>query len=214
MRDGTKNGFVDKILDRLIPTPPDFFALLAEQSAMVTLTIRNLNEYMIAPNDELEDLLAMDEHEADTLKIRNIHQLNRAFTTPIDREDIYRAIAAMDWIVTHCKSTVNEMRDLNVQPDSYMQKIAAELLSGCEALERGFSNLSTFPTDSQEEAHAARHAHRRIERYYRHSLKELFQGEVTPEMLCKREIYHHLRDGSQRLHSAANVLHDIMVKLV
>ena len=49
---------------------------------------------------------------------------------------------------------------------------------------------------------------------YRHSLADLFQGEVTTDMLRKREIYHHLMDGSRRLHAAANVLHDIMVKLV
>ncbi len=210
----SNSGLLQRILDRLIPTPPDFFALLAEQSAMVTLTIRNLQQYMNNGDNSLAEELAIDEHKADTLKKRNLHQLNRAFSTPIDREDIYRAIASLDWIITHCKSTINEMLDLQVEPDDHMRTILNELLSGSEALERGFNSLSTYPADCEKEAQTARHAHRRIERFYRHSLIDLFQGEVTPEMLKKREVYHHLMDGSRHLHQSANVLHDIMVKLV
>ncbi|WP_286239542.1 DUF47 domain-containing protein [Neptuniibacter halophilus] len=207
-------SLLQKLLNRLIPVPPDFFTLLAEQSAMVTVTIRNLHEYMLNPVESLTDVLTEDEHEADTLKIRNLNQLNRAFSTPIDREDIYRSIDSLDWIITHCKSTINEMVDLEVAPDRNMCLILEEMLAGSEALERGFVGLSKDPAKSEQEAHAARHAHRRIERLYRHSLADLFQGEVTAEMLRKREIYHHLMDGSRRLHAAANVLHDIMVKLV
>jgi uncharacterized protein Yka (UPF0111/DUF47 family) len=214
MNQPKKPSFITKLLNRIIPTPPDFFTLLAEQCALVTVTIRNLHLYMTKPIPELAEVLAADEHQADAIKIRNLHQLNRAFSTPIDREDIYRAIASLDWIITHCKSTINEMLDLNVEPDEHMIMILDELLAGCEALERGFNELSTYPAGSEKEAQAARHAHRRIERLYRHSLAELFQGEVTTEMLCKREIYHHLMDGSRRLHAAANVLHDIMVKLI
>jgi len=209
-----KDGFLQRLLDRVIPTPPDFFGLLAEQSALVTATMANLHQYMQQPTDALAELLSEEEHAADTLKIRNLHQLNRAFSTPIDREDIYRAIDALDWIITHCKSTINEMLDFDMQPDRHMQAVVDELLKGCEALERGFRQLETYPAGAERDAHAARHAHRRIERLYRHSLAELFQGEVTTEMLKKREIYHHLMDGSRRLHAAANVLHDIFVKLV
>jgi len=214
MKDKKSPGFLHQLLERMIPTPSDFFGLLANQSEMVTVTIRNLHQYMANGDKTLADALAVDEHKADTLKKQNLHQLNRAFSTPIDREDIYRAIASLDWIVTHCKSTINEMLDLQVEPDDHMRRILDELLAGAEALERGFRALSTYPADCEKEAQAARHAHRRIERFYRHSLIDLFQGEVTTEMLRKREIYHHLMDGSRHLHQAANVLHDIMVKLV
>lgn len=209
-----KRNWLQKLFARLVPVPADFFGLLAEQSAMVTLTIRNLDLYMRHADVQTANILSDDEHAADTIKIRNLHQLNRAFSTPIDREDIYRAIEALDWMITHCKSTINELLDLNVSPDQHMQNIVQELLHGSEALERGFESLGTNPSDAEKEAQAARHSHRRIERLYRHSLADLFQGEVTTEMLRKREIYHHLMDGSRRLHAAANVLHDIMVKLV
>jgi len=209
-----KPGLFQRLINRMIPTPADFFALLAEQSAMVTETLRNLDLYMHQSDTQTANILSEDEHAADSLKIRNLHQLNRAFSTPIDREDIYRSIEALDWIITHCKSTINEMLDLDIPPDEHMQAITAELLKGSEAMQRGFEALSVYPAGAEAEAHAARHSTRKIERLYRHSLAELFQGDVTTEMLKKREIYHHLMDGSRRLHAAANILHDIMVKLV
>lgn len=213
-RRAKKPGLLQRLINRMIPTPADFFGLLAEQSAMVTATMHNLDLYMRQSDVQTANILSEDEHAADALKIRNLHQLNRAFSTPIDREDIYRAIESMDWIITHCKSSINEMLDLDVEPDHHMQHITAELLQGCEAMQRGFEALAIYPAAAEKEAHQARHSHRRIERLYRHSLAELFQGEVTTDMLRKREIYHHLMDGSRRLHAATNVLHDIMVKLV
>ena len=111
-----KKSFLARLLDRIIPSPTDFFGLLAEQSRLVSATIRNLNHYMQTADEKTAELLSQDEHAADTLKIQNLHQLNRAFSTPIDREDIYRAIEALDWIVTHSKSTINEMTDLSVMP--------------------------------------------------------------------------------------------------
>jgi uncharacterized protein Yka (UPF0111/DUF47 family) len=209
-----KAGFFSRLVAKVIPESPDFFGLLAEQSAQVRVTMAKLHAYMREPTELLSDQLCEDEHAADTLKIRNLHELNRAFSTPIDREDIYRAIESLDWIVTHSKSTINEILDFGVVPDKHMQAVLDELLQGCEALERGFAELASYPAGAEKEAHTARHAHRRIERLYRHSLAELFQGEVTVDMLKKREIYHHLMDSSRRLHSAANVLHDILVKLV
>ena len=209
-----KPGLLQRLINRMIPTPADFFSLLAEQSTMVTETLRNLDLYMRQCDTQTANILSEDEHAADSLKIRNLHQLNRAFSTPIDREDIYRSIEALDWIITHCKSTINELLDLDVAPDTHMQAICSELLQGSEALQRGFEALAVYPSAAEEAAHNARHSHRKIERLYRHSLAELFQGDVTTDMLKKREIYHHLMDGSRRLHAAANILHDIMVKLI
>lgn len=214
MSQSKRPSILSQLLDRLIPTPPDFFTLLAEQSTRVTSTVRNLDAFMRTGDQQLGCVLAEDEHAADTLKMRNLHLLNRAFSTPFDREDIYRAIEALDWVVTHSKSTINEMRDLCVEPDIQMQRIVSELFTGCDALEQGFRALGDAPAEAEHFAHTARHAHRRIERLYRHALAELFQGEVTTDMLRKREIYHHLMDSSRYLHRAANVLHDIMVKLI
>lgn len=207
-------GFLQNLVDRVLPKTPNFFELLSEQSHLVTETIRNLEYYMSTNDAAIEQLLTEEEHLADTVKNSNLHTLNTAFSTPIDREDIYRSIMALDFIITHCKSTVNEMVDLQIEPDEAMQKMAQELLLGCRALEAGFKMLSIDPQQTEQQASLARRSHRNIQRLYRSSLAQLFQGEVTTTMLSKREIYHHLMDGSHHLYSAANVMQDIMVKLV
>ena len=202
------------LLDRLVPTSPDFFVLLTEQCEQVTQTIRNLDAYMRTADRFLESELTRVEHEADKIKIRNLNELNRAFSTPIDREDIYRCIEALDWMVTHSKSTVNEMLALGIEPDKHMQTISEELLFGTQALQAGLQILSSQPDAAEQYAHRARHAHRRIERLYQQALGELFAGDNPVDMIRYREIYHHLMDSSRRLHKAANVVQDIMVKLV
>lgn len=210
--DDKRLNLLQRVWRRMVPVQADFFTLLSNQSALVTETIRNLEYYMSTGDKAVAALLTQEEHLADTAKHEAMHELNQAFSTPLDREDIYRAIEALDSIITHCKSTVNEMVDLEVAPDDAMQQMSQELLLGCRALETGFTELKTNPEQAETQAHLARRAHRHVERQYRHSLMQLFQGDVTVEMLKKREIYHHLIDGSRHVRAAANVLEDIVVK--
>ena len=105
-----------RLFDRVFPKMPNFFALLSEQAGQVAHTTSSLVDFMESGDPEIGKLIKRDEHEADLIKIRNIHLLNEAFSTPIDREDIYRAIMDLDEIVNYCKSTVNEMDVLGVRP--------------------------------------------------------------------------------------------------
>src|SRR3989338_5956796 len=94
-------------------------------------------------NEELGKKIKQDEHEADLIKMRNLHALNEAFSTPIDREDIYRAIADLDRIVTYCKTTVSEMDVLGVTPDTFIVEKSKLLQEGIDALVAGFSKLGS-----------------------------------------------------------------------
>ena len=53
------------------------------------------------------------EHEGDDLKSANLDTLNSAFSTPMDREELYRAIATIDHIMNYAKTTIREMDTLN-----------------------------------------------------------------------------------------------------
>ncbi len=98
-----------RLFERVFPKMPDFFTLLTEQCEHVAHTTGLLVEYMESGDPATGDQIRQDEHEADHIKIRNLHTLNEAFSTPIDREDLYRAIIDLDEIVNYCKSTVSEM---------------------------------------------------------------------------------------------------------
>jgi hypothetical protein len=163
---------------------------------------------MESPEPTIAKQIKKDEHTADTLKVENLHTLNEAFY-PIDREDIYRAIMALDEVVNYCKTTVSEMDILGVQPDIYTHEMAVCLAEGVR--------LTAGPQTRQS---AARGRHRcghrpqgraTREKIYRKALAALFQGDDYLNMLKRREIYRHLSTPPTAWPTAQANLHDIVV---
>jgi hypothetical protein len=202
-----------RVLDRIFPKTPDFFALLAEQCTQVGHSANLLVEYMRTGDPAIGKLIKQDEHAADQIKVRNLHTLNEAFSTPIDREDLYRAITDLDEIVNYCKSTVNEMDALGLRPDAFELEMAERLNEGVAALCAGYSRLKVEPAAAATDADVARKAERRVEKTYRRAIAELFQGDDYITMFKRREIYRHLSNAADRMAHCANTLHDIVVKM-
>lgn len=205
-------SFLARILGHVFPKAPDFHGLLALQARQVCHTLDLLVRFMATGDSQIGKEIKRDEHEADKIKVHNIHVLNEAFSTPFDREDIYRAIMDLDDVVNYCKSTVNEMDMLCIMPDSHMQAMADFLNEGVLALAEGFEHLLKTPQKAAEAADRARKAERKVEKGYRRALAELFQGEDYLNMFKRREIYRHLSNAADRMAHCANTLHDIVVK--
>lgn len=201
------------ILDRVFPKMPDFFHMLTEQNIKVAHTVNLLVEYMEHGDPVVAEALKRDVHEADELKVRNLHELNDAFSTPIDREDIYRAIMSFDDIVMYCKTTVHEMDVLGVTPDSFMREISRHIKEGVDALANGYAKLGVTPATAALDADAARKAERQAEKLYRVALPTLFEGNDYINMFKRREIYRHLTNAAEHMAQSANTLHDIVVKI-
>lgn len=206
-------SFLSALFERIFPKTPDFFKLLSEQCQQVSYSVNDLVEFMETGDETLGKKIKLDEHEADVIKIRNIHMLNEAFSTPIDREDIYRAIADLDRIVTYCKTTVSEMAVLEVAPDCFDLEMAKLLKVGVDALVEGFGKLGSNPQKVADDADTARKAQRRAEKLYRIALAELFKGDDYITMFKRREIYRHLSNAAHNMAHCANTLHDIVVKI-
>lgn len=206
-------SILHRVLDRVFPKSPNFFLLLSEQAVQVTHTVNLLADFMGTHDPEIGKQIKKDEHAADAIKVRNLHTLNEAFSTDIDREDIYRAIIDLDEIVNYCKDCVNEMDALSITPDKYTYELAAALRDGCQTLAAGFAKLGPAAGEAAIEANAARKHGRSMEKLYRRALAELFQGEDYMNMLKRREIYQHLDRAGGRLEHCANTLHDIVVKI-
>ena len=172
------------------------------------------------------------EKQGDELKRRNLQILNKAFATPMDREEIYRAIEGIDHVINYAKTTVREMQAFKVAPDRHTLEMAKLLRDGARALRTGFAKIASKPIDAEEDAAAVRKAERRVEKAYRDALVELFEAEeyhlrlaqegsrsgsdvlrCVTEILRRREIYRHLSNASDRLAHAGQTLHDIIVKI-
>ena len=207
-----KIGFWQRLLRSFAPEVPDFATLLERQSAHVRKTIDDLVEYVQHPEASLRDQLHRDEEEAQKLRDENMRRLNNAFSTPFDREDIYRAIEELDWIVVHTRRTAREMEILGVTPDNFIREICLEIQTGVTALAASFAKLGCDTEAAFRQAETARRIDRRARNLYEEALGELFKGDDTIDMLKRREIYHHLADGAKRVRKTAEVLQDIVVK--
>lgn len=202
-----------RLFERIFPKMPDFFAMLTRQCQQVAQTAGLLVEFMETAAPETGRQIRKDEHEADRVKIHNLHTLNEAFSTPIDREDLYRAIMDLDEIVNYCKTTVSEMEVLGLAPDKHCLEMAMHIKLGTDALLLGFTRLATSPAAAADDADAARKAERRVEKAYRRAIADLFQGDDYIHMFKRREIYRHLSNAADRMAHCANTLHDIVVKM-
>jgi len=202
-----------RLFERVFPKMPNFFALLTEQCEHVAHTTGLLVEYMESGDPATGDQIRQDEHTADHIKIRNLHTLNEAFSTPIDREDLYRAIIDLDEIVNYCKSTVSEMSVLCLAPDKHCLEMAMHIKLGTDALALGFAHLAREPAVAAADADTARKAERKVEKAYRRAIADLFQGDDYINMFKRREIYRHLSNAADRMANCANTLHDIVVKM-
>ena len=202
-----------RLYQRVFPTVADFFGMLAEQSANASETTRLLVEFMETGHASVSQKVHDDEHEADRIKAANLSVLSDAFSTPVDREDLFRAITTLDDIVNYCKSTLVEMDMLGLQPDKHSLEIAVHIREGTEALAKGFGRLATDPAGAGVDANAARKAERAVEKAYRRAITVLFQGDDYLNMFKRREIYRHLSNAADRVADAARALDNIVVKL-
>ena len=202
------------LLERFFPQMPDFFTMLHAQSEQVEVSVALLVRYMETADPAFGEQIKEDEHAADKVKVHNIHTLNESFSTPIDREDIYRAITQLDAIINFCKDGVAEMDALGVLPDRYTLEMAQLLHQGTVSLREGYAKLGHHPAQAAHDADHARRAERQVEKLYRVALAELFQGDDYVHMMKKREIYRHLTNAAECMAQSANTLHDIVVKMV
>lgn len=208
-----KSGFFKIIFEKIFPKAPDFFGMLNVQIGIIADISELMIDYMESGTNEVGEKIIQKESLADQIKQDMLKELAEAFATPIDREDIYRAIIGIEDIANYSKATIIEMQDFDLKPDKYDLDIALHFKDGIIALKTGFSLLSTKPLDAVSYCDAARKEERRIEKIYRKALQELFISNDFNYIFKRREVYRHISNAADRLTSCANNLQDIIVKI-
>ncbi len=189
MSEGSSN-LVTRLMDRVFPRAQDFYGLINEQCDLVVEASEAFVEFMRTGDADHGLKVRALEHKGDELKSRNIDILNRAFSTPMDREDLYRAMVGIDQVVNYQKTTIREMEVLAVKPDSYTLEMSILMRDGAEALQRGFAKLSSNPVEAEPDAQAARKSERNTEKVYRKALAALLdaRGYIEHQVLHDPEI--------------------------
>lgn len=220
-------------MSKLFPRIPDFYGLIIDQCALLVAMTETFADLMETNNPDFAQKIRSMEHDGDVLKARNIDILNSSFATPIDREDIYRAIVSIDMVMNYAKTTVREMDILGVRPDEFTLEMAHLIREGAESIRQGYQKLRLDPALAEEDAQACRKAERNVEKCYRRALAAMLEpeevladmrgkpGELDAKMVYfitmtikKRELYRHISNAADTLAHAGSVLHDIVVQVV
>jgi predicted phosphate transport protein (TIGR00153 family) len=199
------------------PRQDRFLELLIQQADKTLEGMDALEAYMKKRSDKCAASVIQAEKDADEIRRILIDDLHRTFVTPMDREDIFALSRAIDDVVDYAYSTVEEMQILDVEPNDFLRRMVSLLQDAAAEIHLAMLRLKENPGVASEHASRAKALENRVERVYREAVADLFSGpddiQHVMEMLKLREIYRHLSNCADRGDEAANVIHDIVVKM-
>ncbi|MFO3797737.1 MAG: DUF47 domain-containing protein [Anaerolineales bacterium] len=195
-----------------------FLELLLQQAEFAVQGLELLRKYMRDPNPDIAEQVSKIEKEADEVRRILIDELNRTFVTPFDREDIFALSLTVDDVLDYAATTLEEMAMLGVKPNSFLERMVSLLYDAAVEIWRGIQRLQDHPNVANDHAVRAKALENRMETVYREALSHLFRDPKSlndvVEMLKLREIYRHLSNAADRGDQAANVIGDIVVKMM
>ncbi len=205
---------LDLLKQYILPEEIDFFKELRRQAEATRDTMDDLYRCFIEGREQSCQAVLADEHRACELKEGNMHDLGRAFITPVDREAIFRTITHLDWIVISVKHLVMETRAYGLDNMQEYKEILLELRNCADLLCRGFSALEKKDlAQTAKKAEATRElAHKMTETYVR-AMARVAEGDDIHLMFKHREVLSQIKSIGKRFHVAANTLQDITMKL-
>jgi predicted phosphate transport protein (TIGR00153 family) len=199
------------------PRQDKFLELLIQQAETTLQGMDALELYMKKCSEKHAASVVQAEKDADEVRRILIDDLNRTFVTPIDREDIFALSRAIDDVMDYAYTTVEEMRIFEVEPNDFLQRMVSLLQDAVTEIHLAMMRLKENPGVASEHASRAKALENRVERVYREAVADLFSGpediQHVTSMLKLREIYRHLSNCADRGDAAANIIHDIVVKM-
>ena len=199
------------------PKQDKFLQLLIQHAETTLEGMDALEAFMKTRSDETASRVTRAEKAADEIRRILIDELHRTFVTPIDREDLFALSRAVDDVMDYAYSTVEEMQILDVEPNEFLRRMVSLLKDAAAEIHLAMLRLKDNPGVASEHASRAKALENRVERVYREAIADLFSGPEdiasVMKLLKLREIYRHLSNCADRGDEAANVIHDIVVKM-
>jgi uncharacterized protein Yka (UPF0111/DUF47 family) len=203
----------------LNPKENKFYKLFLEmaknvnQAAMILkLSLDSLGDKEINVS-RIEEL----EHKGDKLVRIIIKELNEAFITPIDREDIYSLINKMDDVIDLTNATIHRFVMFGINETTEACKLLAEMIvqsSMCimEIMEE-FNSLGNKSKHIREKIININKIENEADVLFRKTVSELFKNEPNPVEIIKwKEIYQKLEDTIDKCEKIANTIEGVVIK--
>jgi uncharacterized protein len=189
-----------------------FYDLLSKQCEETLEGIKTLQEFCLTGNPETGEKVILIEQQGDMHRRILIDEINNTFITPIEREDIFDLSRTIDDILDYARTTVEEIRAYNIQPNEDVKAMVNVLINMTVCLKTALEHLEFRKTIATEEAIKAKKFENAAEQLYRNSVARLFECDDIKYILKNREIYRHLSNAADKGDHAANILCHIIVK--
>lgn len=155
------------------------------------------------------------EHKGDSFVHEVIKELNKAFITPIEREDILHLAMSMDDVLDGLEScaAMFEMYSI-VNADEYMLKFVENIRQSAYEIEKAVDLLASKKLlEIRDHAIKIKDFESMCDGIHRQSIKNLFAVEKDPIRIIQyKEIYESLEDVADSCQAVANTLETIIMK--
>lgn len=201
---------------RFLPKEPKFFKLLAEISDYAFDACKILNE-MLDNSENLNEYAAkihVIENKCDEITHTVKNELNESFITPIDREDIFALVNALDDIVDTIDTISNRWRIYKIKsPLKFGPQLASILLSQTELLSSAIKTMQNNYKDALNKLVSIRNLETEGDVVFRDAITDLFDTEKDVlELIKKKEILEIIEKAVDRCQWATLVIEGALIK--
>jgi len=172
--------------------------------------LKNVSDLKIF-SEKMKDL----ETKGDTYVHEVIKELNDAFITPIEREDILQLAMSMDDVLDGLEGSAAlfEMYSIT-QADEFMLKFVEAIQGSVHEIDKAVALLSNKKLPQiREHAIKIKDLESKCDNILRQSIKHLFSVEKDPIRIIQyKEIYENLEDIADYCQTVANTLESIIMK--
>jgi uncharacterized protein Yka (UPF0111/DUF47 family) len=194
-----------------LPETPDVLGTLGEQAE---ITVAGIGAFAAWAHGDLaqEAQVRAAEHDADRVRRELQLQLRRAFSTPIDQEDLYTLSELLDSVINSAKNIVREAELLALLPDAPTAAMVDEMAKGVTHVRTALGHLTDDGDIATSEADLALATERKMEKIYRQAMRELLAMDDFRKAMSLRELYRRVLEAGERLAAVAERIWYAVVK--
>ncbi|MHC1588773.1 MAG: DUF47 domain-containing protein [Methermicoccaceae archaeon] len=201
----------------IIPKNQMFFDLLEKEARNLVVGAETLVD-LLKHYENIEDKrskLKQIEHEGDHITHQIHEELNLAFITPLDHDDISKLSSHLDDILDYMDDVARMLVLYRIQePKESMIELARVIMMATYELENGIKGLRDMKNPRAVEACCVET--NRLENYaddlFGRCMTDVFSTQDVFELIKLKDLYERLEQAIDACEDAANAISDIVVK--
>jgi uncharacterized protein len=177
-----------------------------------SILVESLSDYNTFK--EKNTILKNLEHEGDRLTHKLFVIIDKAFITPLDKEDISELTGAIDQVLDDTHGISDRLVLFKIQkPSHYMQELATLLLAATREIYNAIAELHKGTREKLiQHSKAISKCEYDGDKIYRLAIADLFETHEAIDIIKLKEVYEKLEDALDRSRDVADVIEDIALK--